>query len=340
MTDLPQPETSGFDDLVSAARRRREVLLAPIALGAPWASDAIVALGAAGVPLRWNGRRCRLPSELGSELADALVHPPAHDRRDRELRSIRIRRSALDILAGRDGVVAVPSVSVLLASKRPADIERAVEFVARQRGVTTQLLVGLHGPEWTDDAELRIQQVGPPDTGVRRFDARQNLGDVLASLTAGARHDLVVKWDDDDWYGPDHLADLVRAYRYSGADVVGKAAEFVYLEQSDVTIRRFVFGAESYSWTLAGGAMLTSGRWIERIGGWRSVERGVDRELLAATRRAGGSAYRTHGFQYVLRRRAGEAHTWSVSDRRFSAVATDHRAGLDLAFADVTAARS
>lgn len=315
------------------------MLVAPVALDATWASDAIVALGATGVPLRWDGPRCQLPAELGVELADALARPPVADRRDRELRSIRIRRSALDLLGGR-AEVAAPSVSVLLASKRPADIERAVEFVADQRGVTTQLLVGLHGPEWTDDAALRIERIGPPDTGVRRFDAQQNLGDVLGSLTGGARHDLVVKWDDDDWYGPDHLADLVRAYRYSGADVVGKAAEFVYLEQSDLTIRRFAFGAESYSWTLAGGAILTSGEWIARIGGWRSVERSVDRELLAATREAGGSAYRTHGFQYVLRRRAGDAHTWSVSDSRFSVVATDRRPGLDLAFADVTAARS
>ncbi len=340
LAHLPRPDTTEFEQLALSARRRREVTLAPEALDAIWASEAIVALGAAGVPLRWAGPRCQLPPDLGRELSDALVHPPVHDLHDRELRSIRIRRSALDALDGRSGTVTPTNVSVLLASKRPADVERAVEFVANQRGVIPQLLVGLHGPAWTDDDARRIERLAPPDTTVRHFDAEQNLGDVLGSLTDEARHDLVVKWDDDDWYGPDHLADLVRAYRYSGADVVGKAAEFVYLEQSDMTIRRFAFGAESYSWTLAGGALLTSTSWIERIGGWQSVARGVDRELLATTRRIGGSAYRTHGFQYVLRRRAGGAHTWSVPDSLFRAVAMAHRRGLDLAFADVAGAPS
>ena len=38
------------------------------------------------------------------------------------------------------------------------------------------------------------------------------------------------KVDDDDRYGPEHIWDLVLARQFSGATVVGKGAEFVYLE--------------------------------------------------------------------------------------------------------------
>lgn len=329
---LPQPGTADFDHLAATARRRRDVRLQRAALESTWAGASIAALGATGVPLRWTGRPGELPADLGRDLSDAIAAEPSSGRRDRELRSIRIRRAALRVLREGRGADAV---TVLLASKRPADVERAVEFVANQRGVVVQLLVGLHGPEWGEDAARRIERLGPPDTSVRHFDATQNLGELLIALTEQARYDLIAKWDDDDWYGPDHLADLALAYDYSGAEVVGKAAEFVYLEHADVTIRRFSFGAESYSSTLAGGALLTSRDWIERVGGWPPVARSVDRELLMATQATGGAVYRTHGFQYVLRRRASGAHTWSAPESQFLAAATVRRSGLDLAFADV-----
>jgi hypothetical protein len=146
---------------------------------------------------------------------------------------------------------------------------------------------------------------------------------------------LVTKWDDDDWYGPQHVLDLALAHDYSGAEVVGKAAEFVYLESCDTTIRRMSTGAESYSATIAGGTLLMSRSWLDDLGGWPDVRTAVDRHLLTASERAGGSTYRTHGFQYVLRRRADGDHTWASADDYFLAAATQRRAGLDLGFADI-----
>ena len=47
------------------------------------------------------------------------------------------------------------------------------------------------------------------------------------------------------------------------------------------------------------------------VGGFRSVRKYVDAQLLAAVERAGGSVYRTHGLGYVLRRNPS-GHTWQV----------------------------
>lgn len=72
------------------------------------------------------------------------------------------------------------------------------------------------------------------------------LGDVLNHALAAAQGSLIAKFDDDDLYGADHLWDLVLASEYSGAALVGKVSEYVYLAGADCTIRRFAGFAERY----------------------------------------------------------------------------------------------
>jgi hypothetical protein len=116
--------------------------------------------------------------------------------------------------------------------------------------------------------------------------------------------------DDDDWYGSDFVADLLLARAYSGAEMVGTPAEFHYLVEKDVTVRRG-HRAELYAPFVAGGTMLVERGLLREVGGFRSVRRYVDAQLIAAVQRAGAATYRTHGLGYLLRRNAS-GHTWQV----------------------------
>ena len=137
-------------------------------------------------------------------------------------------------------------------------------------------------------------------------------GDVLTAGVAAADGDLVLKMDDDDWYGSDFVADLLLARAYSGAEMVGTPAEFHYLVPKDVTVRRG-HKAELYAPFVAGGTMLVERGLLREVGGFRSVRRYVDAQLIAAVQRAGAATYRTHGLGYLLRRNAS-GHTWQVDD--------------------------
>jgi hypothetical protein len=225
-------------------------------------------------------------------------------------------------------------VSVLLPSNRPGDVVDAARSVAQQVEVEVQLVVGLHGGHMPADLEGRLADVFPGDLVVRRCDDDLNLGQVMNDLTAAADGDLVSKWDDDDWYETRHLADLVCALEYSGAGMVGKAAEFIYLETLDLTVRRFATGNERWSTTIAGGTLLLTRDELLGVG-WAEVPRQVDRRLIEALEARGRGIYRCHGFGYVLRRRSADmaAHTWTAGDEYFIRQASDQRPGLDLEFA-------
>lgn len=314
---------------------------------------AITELGASGAPLT-AGRipletRTLLPIELAA-LIESKGPSDLADARSRELHSINVRRITLGECSARGtwnrigsrlgvSIDARPEISVLLPSNRPDDVLVAARQVAAQQKVRVQLVVGLHGTHMPAHLDQELAQAFPGDLVVERLPDSMNLGEVMNALTARAERALVSKWDDDDWYGVDHLTDLVLAREYSGAPLVAKAAEFVYLQSLDLTIRRFATGSERLSTTVAGGTLLLSLEDLRRVG-WAPVPRQVDRRLIEAIEaiEAGRPAcYRLHGFGYVLRRRGGEIaqHTWQVEDTYFLRQAVAQRSGLDLVFAGV-----
>jgi hypothetical protein len=217
-----------------------------------------------------------------------------------EEHSIVVRRVALDAY----GAMPQPSVSVVMATRRPDMLGHAMAQVARQRGVANlQLVLATHGFDPGSEADLPGVTVVPTPADVV-------FGDVLNAGVAAAEGELVLKMDDDDWYSPDFVADLLRARAYSGAALVGAPDDLYYLEDRDLTIRLGHQG-EVYKGFVAGGTMLLDRSLLHELGGFAPVPRHVDRALTAAVRDAGGAVYRTHGLGYVLRR-TSSGHTWDA----------------------------
>ena len=153
-------------------------------------------------------------------------------------------------------------------------------------------------------------RLGDRPVVVRPPPADALFGAVLAAAAEAASGDVVLKMDDDDWYGPDVVTDLLWARRTSGAELVGMPAEFVYLEQLGITVRRRT-AVERTGRVVAGGTLMIDRGHLRALGGFRPVTRYVDAQLIAAVRRAGGRVHRTQGLGYVLRRGAG-GHTWAA----------------------------
>ena len=166
-----------------------------------------------------------------------------------------------------------------------------------------------------------------------RVEADKRLGEVLNAAVSASSGTLLTKFDDDDYYSADHIWDLVLAREYSGATLVAKAAEYVYLSQRDSTVRvdkmreRFVPHP-----VVSGGVLLISSHDLDAAGGWRRVPRSVDICLARDVVQVGGNIYWTHGAGY-LRVRHGDEHTWTIDDNFFLGRSNDMRQGRDFEFA-------
>ncbi len=302
---------------------------------------------------------------LGPELHDLMARPDAlsADARCRELISIRLRRAALrnhSRQARPAGTASAPpapasaapsapalaaprpswppEVSVLLPTRRPDMLASAVANVARQTYPRLELVLALHGDGF-DPARLSelTAGLGLP-VRVVPVGAEAPLGRVLDSAAAAAEGALLTKFDDDDLYGAEHVWDLVLAREYSGAELVAKGAEYVYLAASDLTLHRFGGKGERFSRrpTVAGGTMMMAAADLAAAGGWQPLPARVDEALIKDVDRTGGRIYRTHGAGYVLVRH-GVGHTWPADDDYFLAQADLVRPGRCPALADVEA---
>ena len=312
----------------------------------------LAAAAAAGAVVSVERGGPELESCLGGELYSLMTGTEriaGADAHEREMLSIAMRRAALrdhslrararQVLtaAGLDGP-GLPLVSVLVPTRRPHRLPAVVDAVAAQTYPHVELVLALHGDGFERAAvDAQLDRLKRPARAVA-VAADRSLGEVLNEALAASGGEMIAKLDDDDLYGRHHLWDLVLAAEYSGAALVGKVSEYVYLAGPNRTVRRFTGLGERYidpvRAGVAGPAVVVSRHALEAIGGWRPLGVGEDRALAQDVAAHGGKVYRTHGAGFLLMRH-GAGHTWEADDSYFLEQAQDGRDGCDLGFAGI-----
>ncbi|WP_346874931.1 glycosyltransferase [Rothia sp. (in: high G+C Gram-positive bacteria)] len=210
--------------------------------------------------------------------------------------------------------VANPKVSVIAPTMRPGQIKHIFETVGRQKGVRAQLVLLTHGFELSQDAAQKLaQQCGVADLVVVYGSPELSLGSCLNLLVEHAAGDVLAKMDDDDIYGDFYLVDSVRALMFSGADVVGKNAHYMYLKNLNITILRRPEREHQFTDFIAGPT----------ITGWASVFKkhpfedrttGEDTAFLQSVVNSGGTIYAADKYSFIQQRTISSDHTWQVDD--------------------------
>ena len=341
------PPGAAADDPASLRRFHHVVDIAANYDGAAGRAGRLAVLAAAGVVVHLAEADLELERHLGADLyrlmtEDGVGGAGAHSReaisiamRREALRTHSLRRRARQALTagGIDGPD-LPTVSILLPTRRPDRLAEAVATVARQRYPRLELVLGLHGKGFDGRAVAEALEGFEHPVQTVRVEAGRPLGAVLNAAVAASGGSLLAKMDDDDFYSSEHVWDLVLAREYSRAQLVAKASEYAYLSKADKTVRLAKRQGERYIKTrsVSGGVVMISRHDLDAAGGWRRMPRQVDLALAEDVLHACGAIYWTHGAGY-LRVRHNDGHTWTMGDDFFLRRAASVRDGLDHEFA-------
>ncbi|WP_353951816.1 glycosyltransferase [Knoellia sp. S7-12] len=247
------------------------------------------------------------------ELRDHTVH--IAQRRIWEEHTYTRRLDAVLAAAGlADGAPAarLPTVSALVSTNRPQQLDHVLTTVASQRGVDVELVLLTHGFEPDFDVPSRAAELGLEKVTLLSQPATTTLGACLNRLVGAASGEVVAKMDDDDLYGADYLRDQLHALDYSGASVVGKQAHHMWLESLNVTILRFPEREHRFT-DLVMGPTIVAWRDVALAHPFADVGRGEDTGFLRDVVESGGRVYSADRFNFVQMRHTSVRHTWEAS---------------------------
>jgi hypothetical protein len=263
--------------------------------------------------------------QTAGELAGLLASAELRDRlAHRALRTVLaghtyghradevLRQAGLPVTRSEPG-----KVSVLAATNRPHQLDHLLTQVARQTYPALQLVLVLHGFPAADavaDAEARARAAGITDVVVRTAPAETNLGACLNIALDASDGAYVAKLDDDNYYGPEFLSDLVDAFTYTDAKIVGKWAHYVHLEATEATVLRFARLEHRYVDKVQGGTIVADAALAHEVR-FGDLPRGVDTDFLARSKARGALVYSADRYNFVsVRRGSPGAHTWQIND--------------------------
>lgn len=209
-------------------------------------------------------------------------------------------------------------VTAMVSTNRPHQVRHAINQVARQTGVEVQLALLAHGFD-VDEREIRAyaDDLGLTEVVLLRGRDEWMLGDCLNALVEAADGDFVAKIDDDDLYAPHYLLDQTNALWYSGADLVGKQASYLYLGSQDAVVLRNP--EREHCWTtFVAGPTLVAPKETMVQHPFESRNRGEDTAFLRSVGMGGGRIYSSDRFNF-MQVRGSVAHTWNVDDSTFLA---------------------
>jgi hypothetical protein len=251
-----------------------------------------------------------------SDLEETLRRATVATRR--RLWELEPHRVAHDLLAavGIDVARSEPAMTSVLISNRPGEVGPALRRLALQRGVEQWVVVGLHGFAGGEEIRTLMGELGLAGEVVE-MPAGFTLGRCMNEAMDRLTTPLWAKIDDDDVYGPHYLADAMVAIETTGADLVGKAVAYTYLEETDTTVL-LRQGSED-----AWGQFVLGATFVGRRGLWDDIKFAhrharIDSTFLNAIRRAGRLVYSTTRDEYMVVRGAGAQHTWTADPARFS----------------------
>ena len=212
------------------------------------------------------------------------------------------------------------AISVIIPTNRAKSLDCLLENISRQRNAKFELIIATHGFSMPE----RVRRELEASPNVKRLqvlepDSAKPLGAVLNSLVDASSGEILVRMDDDDWYGPHYVEDIVNAVMFSGANLVGKAATYIYFESNNSTILTLE-GSEHRYTDFVRGATFAGPR--ETFLRFRFPELGLseDSTVLKNIKSAGGTIYASDRFNFVVNRFADkDRHTWMADDMQLFA---------------------
>lgn len=148
-----------------------------------------------------------------------------------------------------------------------------------------------------------------------RMPAHYTLGACLNFAVKKSKNNYIAKFDDDDYYAPYYLTDILKAFKKTNADIVGKRAHYMYLHGSKTLILRFREDENKFVSKLPGATLVIKRKVFNKVT-FPNQSTGEDDIFCMKSKRKRFKIYSAGRNNFVaIRRKNSYQHTWIISDK-------------------------
>jgi len=130
------------------------------------------------------------------------------------------------------------SVSIIVCTMRQSCMKNVFDNYSRQNYNNKEMIIVLNNNKM-DLSKWQKQSNLYKNVKVFQLDEKITLGTCMNYGISQSSHDVIAKFDDDDYYGPKYLLDSVKAFQRHDADVIAKR------KRIEVTKNYFFFRSSS-----------------------------------------------------------------------------------------------
>lgn len=205
-------------------------------------------------------------------------------------------------------------VTIVSPTVRAKYMQRLLDNYARQQWENKELIIVLNRKAMS---MKKYERAASKYDNVRvvRVPGSKPLGDCLNHAASMATFPFIAKFDDDDYYGPAYIAEAMRTFRETNADIVGKSSLFFYFPHRRLLLlrKRKMSGAVKH---IAGATIMFRRRVLEAVR-FGKRRKGSDVQFIRACLRRGFRVYSSSPYNFAAFRRANRwSHTWNVRASR------------------------
>lgn len=202
-----------------------------------------------------------------------------------------------------------PGVSIIVSTNKLKYIDNILMNYMRSVYPNKELIIILNNNKLNIN-NCKLKSIGLKDVQIFQLDERCALGKCLNFGIEQTKFDYITKMDDDDYYAPNYLKDLMNVFKYTDAQVTGKASHLVYFEGEHVLRIRQPNNENRYTSFISGSTILAKKEVFDRVK-FKSLECSEDREFCLDCVSAGIKMYSADIFNYIYMRHKNLLdHTW------------------------------
>lgn len=212
----------------------------------------------------------------------------------------------------------VQGVSIITCTNRPSYAKNLVQNYIQQLYPNKELIIIVNDNHIPLSHYYRLtKNIG--NVQIFRIPKSVTLGACLNFAIRKANFPYIAKFDDDDYYAPYYLIEMLQTLKRTKADVIGKRAHFMYLSGSKIMLLRFPQD-ENREVSMLPGATLVFKRAVFKQIQFPNQNVGEDDIFCLRAKRRGYKVYSAGKFNFIAIRRKNSAnHTWIISDKELLA---------------------